>query len=985
MRVYGTKVSLLDKANKVWDLHLSVTPTIVGEDKSEYFDMKMINNLASTYTLADECFTSGIEQNYDILIGNDYYLQFVIGDRVQIQDNLFLLNTVFGHVFSGQLFVPRDSGDNHMTNFASISLFLKADTPLLGPQNLNFFWDLETLGIKENPCESEDDLALRNFERDLKCVNNRYYVSFPWRDVSKCDVQTNYGLALGRLGSLLKRHKDDGLLDICDKTFQEQVNLGVIERVESDSQKVGNYLPFHAIRKETSETTKVRLVMDASAKQVRSKPSLNELLYRGPVLLENLCSLLLRFRLHEISFVADIEKAFLNIGLNEEDRDFTKILWVKDKTLPPDSDNLITYRHCRIPFGVISSPFLLAGTIRSHLDKYGEDNVLVKLKSDLYVDNLVSGVSTEEELTAFITKSREIFGAASLNLRSWATNSNSDSFEQLGAELKSQNSVQCVLGVDWDTKCDTLSVKFTFEGVLDKVTKRTLLGIYGSFYDVMGLWAPSTVKLKFLLQSSWTENKDWDSEIDGVESLVDIVHDLKNIPAYKIPRLVSNNAPGTRYELHAYSDACTKTYAATIYLRCIGEQDICTNLMFSKIKIAPRKQTLTLPRLELLGVLIAFRSLKFVRSALNLNIDKFYLWCDNQCVLCWLNTTKVLPVFIKNRVNEIKASPFPIEYRYVRSQDNPSDVCCRQGKSGKELRDCSLWWKGPEWLEKTQGEWPSSEFPSVTKTQEVVDTETSVDLFMAFRKFIARRGGCTTLLSDNAQQFKLLKKAVDSIYSFNDFQSYLNQKKIVFKFTSPLTPWAGGTFERLISVTKQCIRKALGKGLISYSQLETILTEVQYMVNDRPLGYVSNEDLIITPNHFLCLKRDSLLPDIASSCESVPGSVTFKNLINLWKKGNNFLNVFWRAWHNQYLMSLRERNNLLFKQGKVMSIVPNVGDVVLLKQTNQTRSSWPYGVIVSINHSRDNKVRIVEVRLSNGQTVVRPVSLLFPFEFGSNC
>uniref|UniRef100_A0A8D8U8Y0 Integrase catalytic domain-containing protein n=1 Tax=Cacopsylla melanoneura TaxID=428564 RepID=A0A8D8U8Y0_9HEMI len=569
MRVYGTKVSLLDKANKVWDLHLSVTPTIVGEDKSEYFDMKMINNLASTYTLADECFTSGIEQNYDILIGNDYYLQFVIGDRVQIQDNLFLLNTVFGHVFSGQLFVPRDSGDNHMTNFASISLFLKADTPLLGPQNLNFFWDLETLGIKENPCESEDDLALRNFERDLKCVNNRYYVSFPWRDVSKCDVQTNYGLALGRLGSLLKRHKDDGLLDICDKTFLEQVKLGVIERVESDSQKVGNYLPFHAVRKETSETTKVRLVMDASAKQVRSKPSLNELLYRG----------------------------------------ITVLVW---------------------------------------------------------------------------------------------------------------------------------------------------------------------------------------------------------------------------------------------------------------------------------------------------------------CLLFTCLTTRAIHL-------------------------------------------------------------------------ELVDTETSVDLFMAFRKFIARRGGCTTLLSDNAQQFKLLKKAVDSIYSFNDFQSYLNQKKIVFKFTSPLTPWAGGTFERLISVTKQCIRKALGKGLISYSQLETILTEVQYMVNDRPLGYVSNEDLIITPNHFLCLKRDSLLPDIASSCESVPGSVTFKNLINLWKKGNNFLNVFWRAWHNQYLMSLRERNNLLFKQGKVMSIVPNVGDVVLLKQTNQTRSSWPYGVIVSINHSRDNKVRIVEVRLSNGQTVVRPVSLLFPFEFGSNC
>ncbi|KAL1447378.1 hypothetical protein WDU94_005595 [Cyamophila willieti] len=120
--------------------------------------------------------------------------------------------------------------------------------------------------------------------------------------------------------------------------------------------------------------------------------------------------------------------------------------------------------------------------------------------------------------------------------------------------------------------------------------------------------------------------------------------------------------------------------------------------------------------------------------------------------------------------------------------------------------------------------------------------------------------------------------------------------------------------------------------------------------------------------------------DVTTS-SSMPGSIIFKSLINLWKKGNNFLNVFWRAWHNQYLMSLRERNNLLFKQGKVMSTVPKVGDVVLIKQPNLTRSSWPYGVIENIYHGRDNRVRIVDVRLSNGQTVARPISLLFPFEF----
>ncbi|KAI5756181.1 hypothetical protein M8J77_022798 [Diaphorina citri] len=976
--------------------------------------------------------------------------------------------------------------------------------------------------------------------------------------------------------------------------------------------------------------------MDASAKQIRSKPSLNEHLYRGPVLLENLCSLLLRFRLHKIGFVADIEKAFLNIGLNIEDRDYTRILWVKDPNRAPDKNNLVVLRHCRIPFGVISSPFLLAGVIRAHLDKYEEDDQVGKLKTDLYVDNLVSGVNSEQELSSFFIKSRKIFGEASLNLRSWASNCKNEFFDNIPQELKSQLSVQSVLGMDWDTKEDTLNVRFTFDESLGKVTKRTLLSIYGSFYDVMGLWAPSTVKLKFLLQSAWSESKEWDKPVEGVNDLEIIVDDLKAIPSYKIPRLVNISAPGTRYELHAFSDACATTYAATVYLRCILGNDVTVNLIFSKIKVAPHKQNLTLPRLELLGVLTAFRSLKFVNFSLNLNFDKYYLWCDNQCVLHWLHTTKVLPVFIKNRIKEIKASPFPIEFKYVRSEDNPSDVCCRQGQSGKDLRVNYLWWNGPRWLKQPHDQWPPSNFipdidessyelelisspqtkvssvlkvdstvrkpidinvekfssfrklcnvtcyvrkfidvkcrrlesqggpvtseqyqaakvawlryiqnnyfldsiralkrgqrddlclnlglcldendllvckgrfielqvngqnlfpillpreshitkiiindahgkcfhmgtsqtlahlrkeywiphgrstvksvlhrcptcrkgncygpyetpefsfypdyrlnknlpfsvsgvdyfgPLYTKDNdsiipvwcllftclttravhlEVVESETSSDLFLAFRRFIARRGGCSTLLSDNAQQFKLLKKAVETIYSLNEFQDLLNDNKIEFKFTSPLSPWAGGTFERLISITKQCLRKSIGRILVSRKQLETLMVEIEYVVNSRPLGYYANEDLIITPNHFLCLKKDSLLPAGLPSNVTLPGSVTFKNLIALWKKGNKYLNIFWSAWYSQYLMSLRERNNVHFRQGKVLSVEPKVGDVVLIKQPKQTRSTWPYGVITKVHLGRDNRIRNVDVRISNGQIITRPVSLLYPFEF----
>ena len=78
--------------------------------------------------------------------------------------------------------------------------------------------------------------------------------------------------------------------------------------------------------------------------------------------------LLMRFRLHQIAIVADIEKAFLQIGIQPNQRDVTRFLWLKDSgETRVQSDNIQEYRFCSVPFGLISSPFLLGATIKSHL------------------------------------------------------------------------------------------------------------------------------------------------------------------------------------------------------------------------------------------------------------------------------------------------------------------------------------------------------------------------------------------------------------------------------------------------------------------------------------------------------------------------------------------------------------------------------------------------------------------------------------------
>ena len=129
-------------------------------------------------------------------------------------------------------------------------------------------------------------------------------------------------------------------------------------------------------------------------KQSKGNISLNECLHRGPIILENLCSLLLRFRTKKIGIIADIEKAFLQVSIQEKDRDVTSFLWIKDIRKKELNENIETYRSTRVPFGIISSPFLLAGTVRHHLEQVNT-SISRQIRDDIYVDNVVTGVDEE--------------------------------------------------------------------------------------------------------------------------------------------------------------------------------------------------------------------------------------------------------------------------------------------------------------------------------------------------------------------------------------------------------------------------------------------------------------------------------------------------------------------------------------------------------------------------------------------------------------
>jgi len=140
----------------------------------------------------------------------------------------------------------------------------------------------------------------------------------------------------------------------------------------------------------------------------------------GPPFLNDMCSILIRFRVHKYGFSTDIEKAFLHVNLDESDRDFTRFLWLSDHKDP--NSKLQVYRFKVVLFGSVSSPFMLYAALSYHLSN-NQSPVSQDMQSNLYVDNVISGCQSEEAAVKYYRSARTIMAKAKFNLRSWASNS----------------------------------------------------------------------------------------------------------------------------------------------------------------------------------------------------------------------------------------------------------------------------------------------------------------------------------------------------------------------------------------------------------------------------------------------------------------------------------------------------------------------------------------------------------------------------------
>ena len=319
----------------------------------------------------------------------------------------------------------------------------------------------------------------------------------------------------------------------------------------------------------------------------------------------------MQFRLYPIAITADIEKAYIQINIEEEHRDYLRFLWFTN-LFNDEKVKVCKYRFTRVIFGATCSERLLNTTAYKHIQKYANIDIdfVKRVQGKFYDDGLSTRINTVNEGIDVYKKLRIRFGEAQFNLRKFRTNNKKlgQSFEENGKDTNGGK----VLGIEWDEFTDKLIFRLSdiFKNSLNvKPTKRNILAIISSIYDPVGYMQPITIQLKILFQEICKVKVEWDDVIDFiVPKWEGICNRLKGFDKIMIERcyfIYHIHDPIENCYLHGFSDSSLSAYAACIYLKSLSRSgNVFVRFVTAKSRVVPLKKALTVPRLELLGAYI---------------------------------------------------------------------------------------------------------------------------------------------------------------------------------------------------------------------------------------------------------------------------------------------------------------------------------------------------------------------------------------------
>ncbi|XP_055921716.1 uncharacterized protein LOC129952857 [Eupeodes corollae] len=370
-----------------------------------------------------------------------------------------------------------------------------------------------------------------------------------------------------------------------------------------------------------------------------------------------------------------------------------------------------------VTYGTACAPFLAVRTLYQLAIDSAETHPRASevLLNDFYVDDVMTGADSIEEVTSLRQELVSLLKSAGLNLRKWTTNCwplllslPEEQREMSPKEFEEYSSVK-LLGLQWSPANDSFSYKVNLNDKASS-TKRQILSESSRIFDPIGFLTPVVIGIKILFQELWRKKYKWDDVISSehAKRWHCIRDDLPNLEKIKIPRIMWTSKENVEY--HAFCDASLDAYAAVIYCRSVDSSgNINSNIVAAKSKVAPIK-VVSLPRLELCGAVLLTRLVTKLKTSLQDKEIKVVAWTDSAIVLHWLSALpKRWSVFIGNRTSEILSAIPRESWNHVRSEQNPAD-CASRGIPPSDLLQNELWWTGPSWITKERDQWPKSEY-----------------------------------------------------------------------------------------------------------------------------------------------------------------------------------------------------------------------------------------------------------------------------------
>lgn len=469
--------------------------------------------------------------------------------------------------------------------------------------------------------------------------DNRYEMGIPWK-ANEPRFTSNYEQAISRLESLERslRKKGVEISTSYNNIVEEYLEKGYVRKVPSTADKDQWFLPHFPVIRNDKATTKVRIVFDTAAKH--EGKCLDDAVLTGPKLQRELVDVLYRFRRAPVALSGDISQMFLQVGLRQQDRAYHRFLW---RNLD-DKKNPEVYEFLRLPFGNASSLFCAQYVLQTHVKAFSEEkrNASETIDNSIYVDDVLDSCETVKEACSLRHDLSEVLSVAGFKLRKWLSNEPSVVAEvpiedrAQGVEIGDGENLptQKTLGVTWNAETDT----FNFQVKLptnSPPTKRNVLSCIASLFDPLQFLSPFTVRARLLMQEMCAAGVDWDDVLpEKLETKWNNwLSELLKIQTISFPRCLRLSQP-TDIQLHVFSDASRAAYAAVAYLSCkYPDHPPTSRLVGSKCRVSPVK-AMTIPRLELMGAVVATRLAKNLIRVLK--VKSVIFWVDSTNVLYWV-------------------------------------------------------------------------------------------------------------------------------------------------------------------------------------------------------------------------------------------------------------------------------------------------------------------------------------------------------------